>query len=37
MADKSRKAITITKIAGYGSIAFSLFTVATVIYVGFLS
>ena len=33
---KDKKAITITRIVGWGSIAFSLFTVVTVLYVGFL-
>ncbi len=37
MTDKSKQAIAITKIVGWGAIAFSLFTVVTVIYVGFLS
>jgi len=36
VADQSKKAIKITKIAGWGSIVFSLFTVVIVIYVGFL-
>ena len=36
MDDKSNKAITITKIVGWGSIVFSLFTVVIVLYVGFL-
>ena len=33
---KEKKAITITRIVGWGSIVFSLFTVVTVLYVGFI-
>ncbi len=32
----SEKAITITRIVGWGAIAFSLFTVVIVLYVGFI-
>lgn len=33
---KDKQAITITRIVGWGAIAFSLFTVVTVLYVGFI-
>lgn len=35
-SSKDKKAITITRIVGWGAITFSLFTVVTVLYVGFI-